>query len=116
VDIGNIKCPVCGKVMTPVACKCNACDIRMEGEFSTPVLSRLTPEDQALIIAFIRAFGSIKKIQELLGVSYPTARSRIAELVKKLDSAMESSSNRRDHVIDKLYKGEITFEKALEEL
>jgi hypothetical protein len=116
MDIGNAKCPDCGRSMTPVACLCDDCEIRMEGRFTVSILSQLSPEDQALIIAFVRSFGSIKKIQELLDVSYPTARSRIAELITRLDETMEAPDNREDLVLEKLRKGDITFKQAMEEL
>ncbi|OPL18908.1 MAG: hypothetical protein AVO35_02970 [Candidatus Aegiribacteria sp. MLS_C] len=116
MDIGNARCPECGKAMTPVACRCDDCGIRMEGRFSVSILSQLSPEDQALIIAFVRSFGSIKRIQELLDVSYPTARARLEELVERLDSTMQAPDNRENMVLDRLKRGDITFRQAMEEL
>jgi len=88
MDISNAKCPECGKPMTPVVCLCGRCNVRLEGEFEVSPLARLSSEDQALAIAFIRSFGSIKALQESLGVSYPTARNRLEALVAQLDKAM----------------------------
>ena len=116
MDIGNAKCPECGRPMTPVACECSNCEIRMEGKFTVSILSQLSPEDQALVIAFIRSFGSIKKIQELLDVSYPTARIRIAELIKRLDSTMEVPENMENKILEKLERGDISFSEAMEKL
>lgn len=116
MDIGNARCPDCERIMTPVACRCEECGIRMEGNFSVSILSQLSPDDQALMIAFVRSFGSIKKIQELLDVSYPTARARIADLIDRLDSTMEAPDNRENIVLEKLRKGDITFRQAMEEL
>jgi len=116
MDIGNAKCPECGRPMTPVACECLNCTIRMEGKFTVSILSQLSPEDQALVIAFVRSFGSIKKIQELLDVSYPTARIRIAELIKRLDSTMEVPENMENTILEKLDRGDISFSEAMEEL
>lgn len=116
MDIGNARCPDCGKAMAPVACRCDDCGIRMEGNFTVSILSQLSPDDQALIIAFVRSFGNIKRIQELLDVSYPTARARLAELVERLDSTMQAPDNREDIVLEKLRRGDITFRQAMEEL
>lgn len=116
MDIGNAKCPDCGRAMIPVACECQHCDIRMEGKFSVSILSQLSPNDQALVIAFVRSFGSIKKIQELLGVSYPTARARIADLIHRLDSTMETTDYSESQVLEKLDRGDISFSQAMEEL
>jgi hypothetical protein len=116
MDISNARCPECGKAMTPVACECRQCEIRMEGKFTVSILSMLCPEDQALVIAFVRSFGSIKKIQELLDVSYPTARTRIADLIKRLDSTMEVPRNFENRILEKLDRGDISFSEAMEEL
>ncbi|MEN8207721.1 MAG: DUF2089 family protein [Candidatus Fermentibacteria bacterium] len=116
MDIGNAKCPDCGKPMTPVTCECQQCDIRMEGKFSVSILAQLSSSDQALVIAFVRSYGSIKKIQKLLDVSYPTARARIADLIKRLDSTMEVRNNSENQVLEKLESGDISFSEAMEEL
>ena len=116
MDIGNARCPDCGKPMTPVTCECQHCDIRMEGKFSVSILSQLTVTDQALVIAFVRSYGSIKKIQKLLDVSYPTARARIADLIKRLDSTMEVTDNMESQILEKLERGDISFSEAMAEL
>ena len=59
MDIGNANCPDCGKPMTPIICECKYCDIRMEGKFSVSILAKLSPDDQALVIAFLRSYGSM---------------------------------------------------------
>ncbi len=114
MDIGELRCPDCDRPMTPVACVCAECGMRVEGELSTSVLSLLPARDQALVIAFLRSYGSIKRIQELLGVSYPTARARLAGVIERLDGIMEAPEGDRNRVLGKLESGEITFEQALE--
>ena len=116
MDIGNARCPDCGKPMIPVTCECQYCDIRMEGKFSVSLLSQLSSDDQALVIAFVRSYGSIKKIQKLLDVSYPTARARIADLIKRLDSTMQVTDNMESQILEKLERGDISFSEAMEEL
>jgi len=88
----------------------------MEGNFSVSILSQLSTDDQALIIALVHSYGSIKKIQELLNVSYPTARIRIADLIKRLDSTMEAPDNKENRVLEKLDRGDISFREAMKEL
>ena len=116
MDIGNAKCPECGRSMTPIACECRHCEIRLEGKFTVSILSKLSPEDQALVIAFVRSYGSIKKIKELLDVSYPTARTRIADLIKRLDSTMEVPDRPENRILEQLERGDISFREAMEEL
>ncbi len=115
MNISNIRCPSCGRSMIPVKLHCSTCDLSVEGHFETDALMGLSNEDQALAIAFIRSFGSIKKLQEALGVSYPTARSRLEKLVEKLNSGMQMPPL-QSSTIKRLENGEITVSEALEVL
>jgi|GEM_PF-909117 len=115
MNIGDIHCPSCGKQMVPVRLSCGICDLHMEGHFTLDSLSQLTSDDQALAIAFIRSFGSIKKLQDALGVSYPTARARLERLIEKLNRGMEMNPPQESTIL-KLERGEITVSEALEVL
>ncbi len=46
--------------------------IAVEGKFELPPLAQLTMEDQIFVTAFLRSHGSIKDMEELFGISYPT--------------------------------------------
>ncbi len=115
MDISKAICPGCGKPMTPVACLCDDCGFRLEGPFTISPLATLPAQDQAIIIAFLRGFGSIKNVQEILGVSFPTARARIERIVSNLNESMEVPGD-REKVLERLARGEISFDQALERL
>ena len=51
--------------------------IAIEGEFTLPELARLSLEDQVFITAFLRSHGSIKEMEQIFGVSYPTIKQWI---------------------------------------
>jgi len=115
MNIGDIKCPSCRRSMIPVKLHCRTCDLWLEGHFEMDALSRLSSDDLALSIAFIRSFGSIKKLQDALGVSYPTARARLEKLVEKLNSGMTAKPS-PERTIEQLKRGEISVSDALEVL
>lgn len=115
MDISKARCPECRKPMTPVACVCSSCGIRLEGDFEVSPLAHLSSEDQALAIAFIRSYGNIRKLQSILDVSYPTARSRLDGLVARLNRVM-SAPEPVESVLQRLEAGEIDVRRALEEL
>lgn len=115
MNIGDIKCPSCGKGMTPVKLHCSACRLYLEGNFEMEAVAGLSSDDLALAIAFIRSYGSIKKLQDALGVSYPTARARLEKLVRKLNRSMEMDPA-PEETLEKLKKGEISVSEALEVL
>ncbi len=58
---------------------------RIEGAFELPPLATLEARDQLFIVAFVRAHGSIKRMEELLGLSYPSIKNRLNQLAEKLE-------------------------------
>ncbi|MBN1188364.1 MAG: DUF2089 domain-containing protein [Dehalococcoidales bacterium] len=91
-------------------------DIRIEGEFELPPLARLSAEDQVFVMAFIRSDGSIKELERVFGISYPTVKSRLARITARFEFAEISTSSPRDEIIEKLERGEITAAEAIERL
>ena len=59
-------------------------DIAIEGEFELPPLFRVSAEDQIFIMAFIQCHGSIKDMEQMFGISYPTVKNRLNRLAKVL--------------------------------
>src|SRR2546422_7352907 len=52
-------------------------DVGVEAPFEFPPLARLSSEDQTFVAAFVRCHGSIKQVEQLFGVSYPTIKNRL---------------------------------------
>jgi hypothetical protein len=94
---------------------CARCGVRLEGDFEVPALARLPVEDQAFVIAFVRHHGSIKKMERLFGVSYPTVKNRLNAIARRLDETFNVPTP-NELVLDALSRGEITVEEALERL
>jgi hypothetical protein len=87
--------------------------IVIEGAFALPQLSRLSLEDQVFITAFIRSHGSIKEMEQVFGVSYPTIKSRLNRIAGQLDFIETDPSPSRAEVLDRLSQGEISADEAI---
>jgi hypothetical protein len=87
----------------------------MEGRIEFPALALLSLEDQAFVMAFVRHHGSIKKMESLFGISYPTVKNRLNGIAAALDKTMQAPSPRA-FVLEQLSRGEITVEEALDKL
>jgi len=97
-------------------------ETRIEGEFSLPTLATLGAEDQVFVTAFIRSHGSIKRMEQLFGVSYPTIKNRLNRIGNMLDfvdispepdpEAAPSGPTRVD-VLGQLESGELDVEQAI---
>ena len=82
--------------------------ISIQGEFELPPLSRLTLEDQIFIIAFIRSHGSIKDMEELFGISYPTVKNRLNRISELLEFVEVNPPSSKNEILADLEKGKIT--------
>lgn len=91
-------------------------DIAIEGAFAPPQLARLSAEDQVFVAAFVRSHGSIKEMEQMFGVSYPTVKARLARISDSLEFIDESPAPGRSDVLDRLAAGEITPEEAISAL
>ena len=89
-------------------------NIALEGEFELPLLSRLTEEDQIFVAAFVRCHGSIKEMEKLFGVSYPTIKGRLNRIGEQFDFVDINPPVDRQDVLTRLDKGEISVDEAEE--
>jgi hypothetical protein len=101
--------------MDIVRYRCEPCDLVVEGKISLPPLGRLSLEDQAFVTAFVRVHGNIRKMEGLFDVSYPTVKNRLNAIAGKLDAAFQAPEDPKT-VLDRLARGEITVDQALEML
>ena len=60
--------------------------VAIEGSFDFSPFAQLASEDQIFAAAFIRCHGSIKQMEQLFGVSYPTIKNRLNRLGAQLPS------------------------------
>jgi len=91
-------------------------DIAIEGQFELPQLARLSAEDQVFITAFVRSHGSIKEMEQVFGVSYPTIKSRLTRIAGALEFVDTNPRPSRVEVLDRLKRGEISAQDAIREL
>ena len=90
--------------------------IAVEGEYALPELARLGLEDQVFIAAFLRSHGSIKEMEQVFGVSYPTIKARLNRIAGQLEFVETNPSPSRADVLERLKKGEITAAEAVRAL
>jgi len=95
--------------------------IALEGAFALPQLAQLTLEDQIFVAAFVRAHGSIKEMEQVFGVSYPTIKSRLNRVAQQLNfveasPAPPSPVSAHGGILDQLQRGEITAADAIKAL
>jgi hypothetical protein len=111
------ECPVCHDELLVTGLECRNCATSLQGRFSQGRLAQLTPEQLHFVEVFIRGEGKLNRAQQELGLSYPTVRSRLEDVIRAL--GFEVRADRRedagdkDDVLAKLARHEITAEEAL---
>lgn len=93
-----------------------ASGIAVEGSFELPPLARLMQEDQIFVTAFLRCHGSIKDMEELFGISYPTVKNRLNRIAAQLEFVEINPPPSAMELLKRLEKGEIGVEETLKKL
>ena len=96
-------------------------DIAVEGDFTLPPLAGLSVDDQVFTAAFLASHGSIKKMETLFGISYPTVKNRLNAIASRLEvPQVDIRPAQREvltrEILEQLDRGEISFDEAMEAL
>jgi hypothetical protein len=91
-------------------------DIAIEGSFELPQLARLAMDDQIFITAFVRSHGSIKEMERVFGVSYPTIKARLTRIADSLEFVETNPTASKAEVLERLREGKISADDAIREM
>ncbi len=117
-------CPVCGHAMHVTRLSCDQCGTQLEGKFTFPRMAQLSLEHQHFVQVFLQAEGKLNRVQEILGISYPTARSRLLEVIRAMgyeapagqESEVAERVEKRKVVLEEIAAGRLSVDEALEKL
>lgn len=112
------KCPVCSSKLKATRLKCESCNTVVENQFELSKFDYLNNEQLSFIEVFLKSRGNIKDVEKELGISYPTVRAKLDEVIVALGHtvAKQKPSTEKKEVVDMLEKGEITADEALKML
>jgi len=109
------RCPVCGEELSVTKLTCHNCNTTIEGDFTSCKFCKLTNEQKIFVEIFIKNRGNIKEIEKEMGISYPTVRNKLEDVIKALGYSPkynEPSVNQKE-ILKKLNDGEISPEEAI---
>ena len=112
------KCPVCSSKLKVTRLKCDECSTVVENKFELSKFDYLNSEQLSFVEVFLKSRGNIKDVEKELGISYPTVRAKLDEVITTLGYTVvkQKPSIDKKEVIDLLEKGEITADEALKML
>ncbi len=125
------KCPLCEGRVVVVRWRCRSCGTEFHGTFTPPKsplpFERLTPEQLHFLEVFLRSEGKFSRMEQELGLSYPTLRNRLRGILRALGLAptepasakgvsAEALEEARARILDDLEAGRISAEEAVQRL
>jgi hypothetical protein len=107
------ECPICQHDLRVTSLQCGSCGTELKGKFLLSKFNYLSKEDLYFIEVFIKNRGNIKQIEKELGISYPTVKKNLDEVIVSLGYEVnEEDKIKKEEVFQKLEKGEITAIEA----
>ena len=115
------NCPVCGEALAVTRLHCRNCDTTIDGHFDIGRLGRLTAEQVAFVETFVRCEGKLNRMEREVGLSYPTLRARLTEVIRQMGFpvGVEPAAPGDDELhrlLDDLASGKITADDAMRSL
>lgn len=115
------QCPGCGNELEITQLSCSECDMVITGHFTSTRFGKLNQEHLRFAELFLRFRGNIKEMERELGLSYPTVRGRLTDVIRSLgfdteeeSSVEELSSDERKTVLSQLEQGDLSVTEAVE--
>jgi hypothetical protein len=105
-------CPVCSTRLDITRLGCSSCGTELSGAFAPCDYCGLPDEDLEMLRVFLTSRGNMKELERHLGVSYPTARQRFADMLGRLGLEEQTPVVDRDRILSDLAAGRITVDEA----
>ena len=84
-------CPVCSERLQVTQLGCPSCGTGLTGAFDACEFCSLDAAQRDVLRVFLASRGNVRELERHLGVSYPTARARVDDLVRALGLAPETT-------------------------
>lgn len=113
------RCPVCHNELTVTRLNCASCDTVVEGRFTAGQFANLTSEQLDFILTFVRVEGKLNRMETELGLSYPTIRNRLHEVIRAMgyepgkDETPDVTDEKRRSVLEELDAGKLSADEAM---
>jgi len=107
------SCPICQSEIKVTEIRCRKCKSVIQGEFDLCKFCRLNDQQKYFVEVFIKNRGNIKEIERELGISYPTVRNKLDQVISVLGHKVEPPAINKKEVLEKLKNGQITKDEAL---
>lgn len=111
-------CPVCEERLSITRMHCRNCDTTIDGHFDLGRFGRLHSDQLNFLEIFIRCEGKLSRMEPEMGMSYPTLRARLNEIINAMGFPVQPATERisddeRHRILDELASGKLSSEEAM---
>ena len=106
------NCPICKGELKIRVLHCLHCEISFQGDFENNWLAELDASQLEFIRLFLLVQGNLKELQNQLGISYPTVKNRLAEIIGII-TKKEPVTDTVIDVLSDLEEGFINVDEAI---
>src|SRR5690625_1795572 len=109
-------CPICSHALRVKKLECSHCKNKIENDFTLSKFATMSAEQMHFVEVFLLSRGNIKEVEKELGISYPTVRSRLNDIIALLgheNNSDEDGEPSRSAIIAMLENDEITAQEAI---
>jgi hypothetical protein len=113
------SCPICHSSLAITRLHCAACGTTIEGNFQSGWWAGLSPEQMVFVETFVRCEGKLNRMEKEIGMSYPTLRNRLTEVIRAMGfepGTGETSEEIRGKVLEEVAAGRLNAQDALRRL
>lgn len=109
------SCPICKGHLQIREYHCPACKVSFQGEFSSSWLSNLSATQLEFVRLFVLSQGNIREMEKRLGISYPTVKNRLGEIIREISCAADHETDFYD-IFSDLEQGFINVDEAINQI
>jgi hypothetical protein len=119
MPIAPSSCPICHSTLSIARLHCNSCGSSLEGDFRLGGWAELSQEQLAFVETFVRCEGKLNRMEKEIGLSYPTLRNRLQEIIRLMEfepGGSDSSEEDRRRVLEEVAAGRMSAKEAAQHL
>lgn len=106
-------CPQCANRMLIEVLGCWHCGTTVNGRIAIPIVARLPREQSEFVEKFLLANGSLSKVQDIMGCSYPKVRRLLNNTMASIKEEINADLREKETILQALESDQLDGQEAI---